>query len=292
MRSLTYVQANGASVEWAMMKNGRLSVNVLLHDLCWNKMHFQVLTSGYCLSDAAVDMVINVDGSQLGVIENIAEVEQAQAAFDPNQSDDAYVELQAVPNDDPSVDDPPVQPQPGNSFSAQLASNLKKNLTSFIQDQENQNTRKKTDSCVKRFKSWLLTQKNIIIDPVEIPPGELDTLIGEWLLSLKKATGGDYEPDSLTSFHRGIARYLRDSGYGIDIVNHPSFQTSNRVLGAKRKQLKAAGLGNKSNKAEPLSDEHVKQLWRTGTMGLHSAKKPSEYGVVHIHRRVWSQSSP
>ena len=71
---------------------------------------------------------------------------------------------------------------------------------------------------------------------------------------------------------RGVARYLRDKCYDYDIVESPLFQTSNCVLAAKRKQLKAAGLGNKPNKAKPLSDTHIEQLWATKTMGHHSAK--------------------
>ena len=151
-------------------------------------------------------------------------------------------------------------------------SSSKANLREFITAQDNKNTEKKTARCINRFSAWLLSEKNFAIDPVLIPPEDLDTYLGEWMLNLKKADGSDYEPDSITSFHCGVSRYLKDNGYGVNIVNDSRFETSNRVLKAKRKQLKSAGLGNKPNKAEPISDEHLELLWEKGLIGMHSAK--------------------
>ena len=44
--------------------------------------------------------------------------------------------------------------------------------------------------------------------PEEIPPIELDTYLGVWLLSLHMPNGQEYEPDSLTSHHQAVNRYL------------------------------------------------------------------------------------
>ena len=42
---------------------------------------------------------------------------------------------------------------------------------------------------------------------------ELDNYIGLFLLSIRKADGEQYEPDTLTSYHRCIDGYLRDKKY-------------------------------------------------------------------------------
>ena len=42
---------------------------------------------------------------------------------------------------------------------------------------------------------------------------ELDNYIGLCLLSIRKADGEQYEPDTLTSYHRAIDRYLYDRKY-------------------------------------------------------------------------------
>ena len=48
------------------------------------------------------------------------------------------------------------------------------------------------------------------------------------------------------------------------------FDTSRSVLAARRKQLKSQGLGNKPNRADPISDD-VELLWDTGALGTHNA---------------------
>ena len=81
------------------------------------------------------------------------------------------------------------------------------------------------------------------------------------MLSLHRADGADYEPDTITAFHRCIDRYLRDVGYNLSIVSSPEFDLSCRVLQAKRKELKGKGLGNRPNRAKPLDDKVIDKLW-------------------------------
>ena len=42
--------------------------------------------------------------------------------------------------------------------------------------------------------------------PEEIPALHLNNYVGNFLLNIKKRDGKEYEPNSLTSYHRGIAR--------------------------------------------------------------------------------------
>ncbi len=212
------------------------------------------------------DLLIHMESSQF----EVEVVDGGEVICE--DADNSYVATDehtyAVPeaDDDPSE---PIENQQEQDMPSKSTSKAK--LRDFITGQDNKNTAKKTASCINRFSAWLLAEKNVAIDPVLLPPEELDTYLGEWISSLKKSDSSDYEPDSITSFHRGVARYLKDKGYGVNIVDDYCFDTSNRVLKAKRKQLKSAGLGNKPNKAEPISDEHL-ELWEKGLIGMHGAR--------------------
>ena len=59
--------------------------------------------------------------------------------------------------------------------------------------------------------------------------------------------GKEYEPDSLTSRHRALDQYPRENRYSFSIVNSVEFETSKKVLEAKRKELKDKGKGNRPN---------------------------------------------
>lgn len=58
---------------------------------------------------------------------------------------------------------------------------------------------------------------------------QLDALIGKWLMNSKKENGEQYEPDTLTSFHRCVDRYLVEAIYPHSILTSPLFDTSRKV---------------------------------------------------------------
>ena len=70
----------------------------------------------------------------------------------------------------------------------------------------------------------------------KIPPGELDNFVGSFLLSIRNADGSEYEPDTLTSYHRSIDRFLKKKKYLYSLVNEKEFETSRAVLQSKRKE--------------------------------------------------------
>ena len=70
----------------------------------------------------------------------------------------------------------------------------------FIEDQENENTKKKTQQNVALLKEFL-TLKNESRLMEEIPPKELNAYITEFIVTVrKKDNNEDYEPCSLRSF--------------------------------------------------------------------------------------------
>ena len=90
-----------------------------------------------------------------------------------------------------------------------------------------------------------------------------DWKIPDWLERTGRA---DYEPDSLTSFHRGTMHYLKTVGHEYIIEKSSEFSTSMKVLDMRRRKLKQARKGNLSNRAESLSAEQEDHLWLTGQL--------------------------
>ena len=146
-------------------------------------------------------------------------------------------------------------------------------LLEYIESKTNKNTKRKMDQCVRRFREFFVESPHRETRDIgDIPAKTLDVLIGEFLIDLKKPDGSDYEPDSLTSFHCGIARYLQTIGYEYDIVKNSVFHTSKKVLEMRRRELKQSGKGNRPNRAESLSAEQEDRLWLTGQLGTDSAE--------------------
>ncbi|XP_062619802.1 uncharacterized protein KIAA1958 homolog [Saccostrea cucullata] len=156
--------------------------------------------------------------------------------------------------------------------------------SNFIENMKNKNTVRKTQSAVKQFTTWLqLSPRNETREINRIPTSELDNFIGSFLLSIWKADGSEYEPDTLTSYHRSIDRYLKEKKYPYSLVNDKEFETSRTVLMSKRKELKQKGKGSKPNAAEPLTVSEENKLKEEGCIGLHSPKA--------LLNKIWLQNT-
>jgi len=69
-----------------------------------------------------------------------------------------------------------------------------------------------------------------------------------------EADGGEYEPDSLTSFRSSIQCFLTQQQYKYPLIDSREFSRHREVLKAKRKGLKSKGSGRKTNAACPLNN--------------------------------------
>lgn len=148
----------------------------------------------------------------------------------------------------------------------------RRNLEQYISSKRNKSTVRKTDCNFKRFQNWLLNEKNETMHPLEMVASKLDCYIGSFLLCITKEDGSSYEPDTLTSFHRSIARKLEELGSHFNLVKGTQFSTSRKVLEAKRRELKQDGFGNRQNKADALSEEQENKLWEVGQLGVGNPK--------------------
>ena len=111
----------------------------------------------------------------------------------------------------------------------------------FIEDQVNENTKKKTQQNVALLKEFLkLKNESRLVE--EIPPKELNAYIGEFIITVrKKDNNEDYEPSSLRSLMASFERYLKKNNYGFSIMKDAEFEQARKALQSKQKDLKQKG---------------------------------------------------
>ena len=137
----------------------------------------------------------------------------------------------------------------------------------FIEDQENENTRKKTQQNVALLEEFLtLRNESRLIE--EIAPKELNAYIAEFIITVRKKDGNeDYEPSSLRSLMASFERYLKKENYGFSIMKGAEFEQARKALQSKQKDLKQTGKGNKPNASVALTEEEIKLLYDKELLG-------------------------
>ena len=96
---------------------------------------------------------------------------------------------------------------------------------------------------------------------------------------VRKKTGEEYEPDTLSSFHRSIQRRVGEFKLPFNILKDEVFCRSRQVLAAKRKNLVKQGKGNRPNATRELEDEEEEKLFESGEFGLQDP--------VALQRTLW-----
>ena len=144
-------------------------------------------------------------------------------------------------------------------------------LDEFVQHQENKNTFSKTQRDVSLLKKFLVS-RNELREIENIDANDLDVLIANFLLQVRKKDGEQYEPTSLRSFVSSFDRYLRKKDYSSTIMEGKDFRKTKEVLVAKQKELKKEGKGNKPNAARMLTDEEVDILYGQDLLGCSSSE--------------------
>ena len=136
----------------------------------------------------------------------------------------------------------------------------------FIQNAEAKNTKYGTTTAFNAFRRYLDSvdeQRDILT----LAPDILNNLLGSFFIHGTKKDGSVFEPDSLSTIHRGIQRYLDTKKYGFNILHNEIFQTSRQVLAAKRKTLTQQGRGNKPCATRELDPTEVDTLFREKYFG-------------------------
>ena len=144
-------------------------------------------------------------------------------------------------------------------------------IDEFLQQQQNANTKRKTQGDMKLFQSYLASQNEARL-PLIIPPSELSGYISGFLLSVRKKDGDEFEPVTLRSFFSSINRHLITNGYKFSIMTDIQFRQCRDILAAKSKQLKSMGKGNKPKAADEISDENIDTMYEKQVLGLSTPR--------------------
>ena len=124
-----------------------------------------------------------------------------------------------------------------------------------MDDQQNKNTKRKTNSDIRKWYEWC-EEHNETRKLEDLPPEELDRLLGHFFVSIRKKDGSIYEPDTLTSFQRSLDRHVtKDLHKSFSIITDVQFAPSREKLKAARKWLKS-----NANAAEALEPIEIEKL--------------------------------
>ena len=106
-------------------------------------------------------------------------------------------------------------------------------------------------------------------DIFQIPYDELDPLLANFILSVRKPDGSDYKPSSLRNMMSSLDRKLKRHQYQHTIMGSSGsvFTLTCDALKAKQRQLKKQGKGNKPKKSKPIEDEEINILYEEGVLG-------------------------
>ena len=107
----------------------------------------------------------------------------------------------------------------------------------FILEHENKKTRQKTFRDVQLLQSFLAL-KNEERKIEQIPAVELNGLISQFIISVRRKDGEDYEPTSLRSLMASFLRYLKKNNYPSSLMNDAVFDKARKILQSKQKQLR------------------------------------------------------
>ena len=105
----------------------------------------------------------------------------------------------------------------------------------------------------------------------EILADELNILICQFLMEIKKKDGGSYGPAMLQSFQRSLQRYLNNKNSKLNILKDQEFFKSKEVLLSKKKQLVfEEAKGNCPHAAKELSNAKEDLLFHTSEFGAEN----------------------
>ena len=160
-------------------------------------------------------------------------------------------------------------PGPSTEFLEFSSEDVRK----FIENEDNKNTSRKTLSDVQKFQRFLQTkgeQKEIQNIEADI----LDEYIANYILSVRKPDGQEYEPSTIRNIISSLDRKLKRHKYPFKIIadNTNAFQLTRDALTAKQKSLKRLGKGNKPMKASPITDDEINILYEKGILGSGNAQ--------------------
>ena len=135
----------------------------------------------------------------------------------------------------------------------------------IIAEKDSKKTQKQTKYAMNAFNCWLAARQHVI-DEKTIPVGELDGLLYQFYLELRKQDGSMYAKNGIRGIRHGVQRHFKKTR-NIDIINDSEFTRSSTSYTAQCVVMKKSGLA-KVNHKEPLTLVDVKKLYSSGVFDI------------------------
>jgi hypothetical protein len=141
----------------------------------------------------------------------------------------------------------------------------KAKINAFIQQQQKKSTVDCTKRDMKIVYKCLVGEKHDLRNVENIAPHELNLLLSEFYMDIKRNDGSEYEPGILNSLKSSIDRYLQENEYECSL-REKQFKLSNKTLASKKVQLKKLGKGRKQHASKAVTTKEEDILWQKGQL--------------------------
>ena len=148
------------------------------------------------------------------------------------------------------------------------------------------------------YRAWANDQIDTLQDdypsiPVDFKTStveEINYCLTRFILEVMRSDGKPYPANTLYNISAGLLRHFRDdlNRYDLNILSKDDahFQSFQKALDSRMKEMTIAGIGTKKTSADPLTVDDEEQSRSTGTIGFNSAKALS-YAVFFYNCKVF-----
>ena len=164
-------------------------------------------------------------------------------------------------------------------------------MDDFIFSKKSENTVKNTNYDWKKIETFCKEQNNGSLNVKNVPADALDKLLGNFFKNVRKQNGGEYEPDSLSSFQRSFQGRLKELKLSFNILKRTkSFVVPEKYWPPKEKIHVKQGRGNKLNACRELTSEEEEKLFESDAFGCHNPGSAPAHIMVVLFTPLWIQS--
>ena len=221
--------------------------------------------------DMIIEEVTNVEVEVKEVLSVVTNLDHAYAL--PVPQNDISSKVKVLPAAIPSSSSSNVSVN-NNPSASRFASFTESELSEFKDENQcSKSTKRKTISNMRLFNQFLVEHKTENRPIETIPPPELDPLLGEFVVSIRKTKPDskgsvEYEPSYLKGIMNSIDRHLRDKNYAWSILRDKEFTNARSMLTSKQRDLKKKGKGNLPQKSASLLPSELAKFWESGALSL------------------------
>ena len=140
-------------------------------------------------------------------------------------------------------------------------------LEQIILKNVNGNTKRSTDTWIKRYSKWA-TERSQPIDISCLHPVRLDSILQKFYAELRKKNGDEYEPESLKVMQTAL--------------------DSRKVLYGKAIELHEMGKGKRPMKGDAINEDEEDHLWNSGVLGNNDPVSLNHTMFFFIQPTFWN----